>query len=142
MTAIILIIAALSLSAGFYLLITGRRAPESGTPAQHKVNIRKAAEPAPRKVDDSPPEGLSAVECAAIELEEEDPIDIFLDFDLPIDFRMEAADKLEKESGFKFNTQLKLDNNQKQGNNDCDVDHRHGSATDEDSAPTLVLTGE
>ena len=59
MTAIILIIAALSLSAGFYLLITGRRAPESGTPAQHKVNIRKAAEPAPRKVDDSPPEGLS-----------------------------------------------------------------------------------
>ena len=142
MTAIILIIAALSLSAGFYLLITGRRAPESGTPAQHKVNIRKAAEPAPRKVDESPPEGLSAIECAAAELEEEDPIDIFLDLDLPIDFRMEAAEKLEKDSGFKFNTQLKLDNKLNQGEIDCDVDHRHGQATDEELAPDLVLTGE
>ena len=142
MTAIILIIAALSLSAGFYLLITGRREPESGTPAQHKVNIRKAAEPAPRKVDESPPEGLSAIECAAAELEEEDPIDIFLDLDLPIDFRMEAAEKLEKDSGFKFKTQLKLDNNQQQGNNDCDVEKSEESATDEELAPELVLTGE
>ena len=142
MTVIILIVAALSLLAGFYLLITGRREQDSYHPAQHKVNIRKAAEPASRKVDDSPPEGLSAVECAAIELEEEDPIDIFLDFDLPIDFRMEAADKLEKESGFKFNTQLKLDNNQKQGNNDCDVETNEESATDEELVPPLVLTGE
>ena len=99
MAIIVLIVAALSLSTGFYLLITGRREPESGTPAQHKVNIRKAAEPAPRKVDESPPEGLSAIECAAAELEEEDPIDIFLDLDLPIDFRMEAAEKLEKDYG-------------------------------------------
>ena len=142
MTVIILIVAALSLLAGFYLLITGRREPDSSPTAQHKVNIRKAAEPAQRKVDDSPPEGLSALECAAIELEEEDPIDIFLDFDLPIDFRMEAADKLEKESGFKFNTQLKLDNNQKQGNNDCDVETDEESATDEGLVPPLVLTGE
>ena len=142
MTVIILIVAALSLLAGFYLLITGRREPDSYPPAQQKVNIRKAAEPASRKVDDSPPEGLSAVECAAIELEEEDPIDIFLDFDLPIDFRMEAADKLEKESGFKFNTQLKLDNNQKKGNNDCDVETNEESATDEELVPPLVLTGE
>jgi hypothetical protein len=142
MTVIILIVAALSLLAGFYLLITGRREPDFYPPAQHKVNIRKAAEPASRKVDDSPPEGLSAVECAAIELEEEDPIDIFLDFDLPIDFRMEAADKLEKESGFKFNTQLKLDNNQKKGNNDCDVETNEESATDEELVPPLVLTGE
>ena len=142
MAIIVLIVAALSLSAGFYLLITGRREPESGTPAQHKVNIRKAAEPALRKVDESPPEGLSAIECAAAELEEEDPIDIFLDLDLPIDFRMEAAEKLEKDSGFKFNTQLKLDNNQQQGNNDCDVEKSEESGTDEELAPELVLTGE
>ena len=142
MAIIVLIVAALSLSAGFYLLITGRREPESGTPAQHKVNIRKGAEPAPRKVDESPPEGLSAIECAAAELEEEDPIDIFLDLDLPIDFRMEAAEKLEKDSGFRFNTQLKLDNNQQLGNNDCDVEKSEESATDEELAPELVLTGE
>ena len=55
---------------------------------------------------------------------------------------MEAADKLEKESGFKFNTQLKLDNNQKQGNNDCDVETDEESATDEGLVPPLVLTGE
>ena len=142
MAIIVLIVAALSLSAGFYLLITGRRAPESGTPAQHKVNIRKAAEPAPRKVDESPPEGLSAIECAAAELEEEDPIDIFLDLDLPYDFRMDAAEKLQNDSGFEFHSPLNQDNNSVQENNDCDLDHRHGSATDEDSAPTLVLTGE
>ena len=142
MTAIIFIVAALSLSAGFYLLITGRRAPESRTPAQHKVTIRKATAPTPRKVDESPPEGLSAIEQAAAQMEEEDPIDIFLDFDLPLEFRMEAADKLEKDSGFKFNTTLKLDNKLKQGEIDCDVDHRHGQATDEELAPDLVLTGE
>lgn len=142
MTAIILIIAALSLSAGFYLLITGRRAPESGTPAQHKVNIRKAAEPAPRKVDDSPPEGLSAIECAAAELEEEDPIDIFLDFDLPIDFRMDAAEKLQSDSGFTFPSLFNQDNRPELGKNDCDVDHTDEPATDEEARPDLVLTGE
>ena len=140
MTAIVFIVAALFLSAGFYLLITGSRNPESGKPATHKVNIRKAVVPAPRKVDNSPPEGLSALECAATELEEEDPIDIFLDFDQPYDFRMEAADKLQKDSGFNFNTQPKQDENDKQGKNDCDVDLE--PATDEGLEPPLVLTGE
>jgi len=142
MTAILIAIAVLSLAAGFYILISGRRNPDSGTPAQHKVNIRKASEPAQRKVDDSPPEGLSALECAAAELEEEDPIDIFLDFDLPLDFRMEAAEKLEKDSGFKFYTKLKPDNNQQQGENDCDVETNEEPATDEDLEPPFELTGE
>ena len=119
MTAIILIIAALSLSAGFYLLITGRRAPESGTPAQHKVNIRKAAE-----------------------LEEEDPRDTFLDFDLPIDFRMDAAEKLQSDSGFTFPSLFNKENRPEQGKNDCDVDQTDEPATDEDASPDLVLTGE
>ena len=72
MTAIISLIAVavLSLSAGFFVLSTGRRKPESGKPADHKLNIRKAPNLAVQEVNDDPPEGLSDLECAALLLEE------------------------------------------------------------------------
>ena len=62
MTAILLAIAVLSLAAGFYILLSGRRVPHAEAPADHKMKIRKAADPAPREVSNEPPEGLSAVE--------------------------------------------------------------------------------
>lgn len=138
MTVIILIVAILSLSAGFYLLVTGRRNPESGKPADHKVNIRKAISPALLEVKDSPPEGLSELECAAADMEEEDPIDIFLDFDLSYFERINAQEKL-KDAGFTIYNPIKTDNN---GSFDCDVEKHEETATDEDLAPPLVLTGE
>ena len=81
MTAIISLIAVavLSLSAGFFVLSTGRRKPESGKPADHKLNIRKAPNLAVQEVNDDPPEGLSDLEGAALLLEERDPMDIYLD---------------------------------------------------------------
>ena len=140
MTAIILLIAALSLSAGFFFLFTGRRTPESGKPATHKLNIRKAAGLEVQEVTDEPPEGLSALECEAIALEGEEPIDIFLDEDLPWQIRLEAADKL-KDAGFTINSKPAEDPD-KSKRNECGVDKTENPTTDEDTRPPLELTGE
>ena len=143
MTAIFLAVAVLSLAAGFYILYSGRRSPEREVPANHKVNIRKAAGPALQEVLKNPPEGLSAIEAEALEQEEEDPIDIFLDLDLPFDCRQEAQEKLIG-AGFKFSSSLLKEDSHKDNpnKNDSDVDGDDTSATDEDLRPDLVLTGE
>ena len=142
MAAIFISIAVLALAAGFYILYSGRRSPQSEAPADHKVKIRKAADPAPREVTDDPPEGLSALESAALLQEDEDPIDIFLDFDQPLECRLEAQDRL-RQAGFSFSSSLgKGDSSDTdQSKNECDVDV-HDTATDEDLSPDLVLTGE
>ena len=143
MTAIFLAIAVLALAAGFYILYSGRRSSESEVPAYHKVNIRKAAGPALREISDDPPEGLSAIENEALEQEEEDPIDIFLDLDLPFDCRIEAEDRL-KDAGFKFTSSLRdeYQKNENPNKNDSDVDVTGDPATDEELEPPFELTGE
>ena len=142
MTAILLAIAVLSLAAGFYILLSGRRVPHAEAPADHKMKIRKAADPAPQEVSNEPPEGLSAVESAALDQEEEDPIDIFLDIDLPLECRLEAEEKL-KGAGFSFTSSLREEISPAniKDKNECDVDV-HDTATDEDHEPPFELTGE
>ena len=142
MAAIFISIAVLALAAGFFILYSGSRAPRSEEPADHKVKIRKAAGPASREVTDDIPEGLSAIESAAILQEDDDPIDIFLDFDMSFESRLEAEDRL-KEAGFSFTSSLResdpSDINQDKNERDVDV---HEAATDEDLCSDLVLTGE
>lgn len=137
MAAIFLTTAVLALAAGFYILHSGSRSSQSEAPADHKMKIRKAASPAPREVTDDPPEGLSTIETAAMEQEEEDPIDIFLDVELPFECRLEAEERL-KEAGFSFTSSLResdsSDNTTEK--NECDVDV-HDTATDEGLSPDL-----
>ena len=142
MAAIFISIAFLALAAGFYILHSGSRSPQSEAPADHKVKIRKALSPALQEVNDEPPVGLSALESAALEQEEEDPIDIFLDFDLPLDCRLEAQDRL-KDAGFTFNSSLSegIDLDIDSYKNESGVDG-HDTATDEDLEPPFELTGE
>ena len=142
MTAIISLIAAavLSLSAGFFVLITGRRKPDSGEPADHKLNIRKAGNLAIQEVNNDPPEGLSDLEYAATLLEERDPLDIYLDESLPKRVREEAGGQLIW-AGFKFYNQKKS-TPKKPKRNDSGVDKTENTATDEELVNPLTLTGE
>ena len=143
MAAIFIAIAVLALGAGFYVLYSGRRSSEDEAPANHKVNIRKAEGHAFQEVTEEPPEGLSALEAAALEQEDDDPIDIFLDMDLPFECRLEAEDKL-KDAGFKFSTSLRDKNSPEKNsdNTDNDVDDNDDAATDEGLEPDFVMTGE
>ena len=140
MTAIILLVAALSLLTGFFVLISGRREPESGKPANHKLNIRKAGSLATQEVKNAPPEGPSTLECEAIQLEEEEPIDIFLDLDLPWEKRADAANKL-KEAGFTIYAKIEKPQEEPK-RNDCGVNKTENPATDEENEPPFELTGE
>ena len=140
MTAIILLIAALSLLAGFFVLNTGRREPESGKPADHKLNIRKVGNLVMQEVKNEPPEGLSSLECKALELEEEDPIDIFIDVTLPWEKRADAAKKL-KEAQITIYANIEPPTTDSQ-RNDCGVNKPENTATDEENEPPFELTGE
>ena len=142
MAAIFISIAFLALAAGFYILHTGSRSPQSEVPADHKVKIRKALGPALQEVNDEPPAGLSALESAALEQEEEDPIDIFLDFDLPFQSRLEAQDRL-KDAGFTFNSSIEdgIDLDIESFKNQSDVEG-HDTATDEGLVPEDEPHGE
>ena len=75
--------------------------------------------------------------------EDDDPIDIFLDMDLPYECRLEAEDKL-KDAGFKFSTSLRDQNSpdKNSDNTDNDVDDYDDAATDEGLEPDFVMTGE
>ena len=144
MTAIISLIAVavLSLSAGFFVLSTGRRKPESGKPADHKLNIRKAPNLAIQEVNDDPPEGLSDLEGAALLLEERDPMDIYLDKSLPEKVREEAGGRLIW-AGFTFHRNKPSPKTPKKTKrNDCGVDNTENAATDEELVNPLTLTGE
>ena len=142
MAAIFISIAFLALAAGFYILHSGSRSPQSEVPADHKVKIRKALGPALQEINDEPPVGLSALESAALEQEEEDPIDIFLDFDLPLECRLDAQDRL-KDAGFTFNSSLTdgIDLDIDSFKNESGVDG-HDTATDEGLVPEEVPDGE
>jgi hypothetical protein len=140
MTAIILLLAMLSLSAGFFVLFSGRREPQSCKPATHKLNIRKAVSQAIQEVKDDPPEGLSMLECKAIQLEEDEPIDIFIDLDTPLEERLLAGEKL-IDAGFTLNPNKEQTSNDNQ-RNACGVDQSEKTTTDEDDRPPLELTGE
>ena len=107
------------------------------------MNIRKAESPALQEVTEEPPEGLSALEASALEQEDDDPIDIFLDLNLPFECRLEAEDKL-KDAGFKFSTSLRDYNspNKNSDNTDNDVDDNDDAATDEGLEPDFVMTDE
>ena len=144
MTAIISLIAVavLSLSAGFFVLSTGRRKPESGKPADHKLNIRKAPNLATQEVNDDPPEGLSDLEGAALLLEERDPMDIYLDKSLPEKVREEAGGRLIW-AGFTFHRNKPSPKTPKKTKrNDCGVDKTENTATDEELVNPLTLTGD
>ena len=144
MTAIISLIAVavLSLSAGFFVLSTGRRKPESGKPAAHKLNIREAPNLAVQEVNDDPPEGLSDLEGAALLLEERDPMDIYLDKSLPEKVREEAGGRLIW-AGFTFHRNKPSPKTPKKTKrNDCGVDKTENAATDEELVNPLTLTGE
>ena len=144
MTAIISLIAVavLSLSAGFFVLSTGRRKPESGKPADHKLNIRKAPNLAVKEVNDDPPEGLSDLEGAALLLEERDPMDIYLDKSLPEKVREEAGGRLIW-AGFTFHRNKPSPKTPKKTKrNDCGVDKTENAATDEELVNPLTLTGD
>ena len=144
MTAIISLIAVavLSLSAGFFVLSTGRRKPESGKPVDHKLNIRKAPNLAVQEVNDDPPEGLSDLEGAALLLEERDPMDIYLDKSLPEKVREEAGGRLIW-AGFTFHRNKPSPKTPKKTKrNDCGVDKTENAATDEELVNPLTLTGE
>ena len=144
MTAIISLIAVavLSLSAGFFVLSTGRRKPESGKPADHKLNIRKAPNLAIQEVNDDPPEGLSDLEGAALLLEERDPMDIYLDKSLPEKVREEAGGRLIW-AGFTFHRKKPIRKpTKKTKRNDCGVDKTENTATDEELVNPLTLTGD
>ena len=143
MAAIFISIAFLALAAGFYILHSGSRSSQSEVPANHKVNIRKAEGHALQEVTEEPPEGLSALEASAMEQEDDDPIDIFLDMDLPFECRLEAEDKL-KDAGFKFSTSLRDQNSpdKNSDNTDNDVDDYDDAATDEGLEPDFVMTGK
>ena len=142
MATIFISIAFLALAAGFYILHSGSRSPQSEVPADHKVKIRKALGPALQVVKDEPPVGLIAMESAALEQEEEDPIDIFLDFDLPLECRLDAQDRL-KDAGFTFNSSLTegIDLDIDSFKNESGVDG-HDTATDEGLVPKEVPDGE
>ena len=142
MAAIFISIAFLALAAGFYILHSGSRSSHSEVPADHKVKIRKALGPALQEVNDEPPAGLSALESAALEQEEEDPIDIFLDFDLPFQSRLEAQDRL-KDAGFTFNSSIEdgIDLDIESFKNENGVDG-HDTATDEGLVPEDEPHGE
>lgn len=135
MAAIFISIAFLALAAGFFILHSGSRSSQSEVPANHKVKIRKALGPALQEVNDEPPAGLSALESAALEQEEDDPIDIFLDFDLPFESRLEAQDRL-KDAGFTFNSPItdEIDIDIDSFKNESGVDS-HDTATDEGLVP-------
>ena len=135
MAAIFISIAFLALAAGFFILHSGSRSSQSEVPANHKVKIRKALGPALQEVNDEPPAGLSALESAALEQEEDDPIDIFLDFDLPFESRLEAQDRL-KDAGFTFNSPMvdEIDLDIESFKNESGVDS-HDTATDEGLVP-------
>ena len=142
MAAIFISIAFLALAAGFYILHSGSRSSHSEVPADHKVKIRKALGPARQEVNDEPPAGLSALESAALEQEEEDPIDIFLDFDLPFQSRLEAQDRL-KDAGFTFNSSIEdgIDLDIESFKNESGVDS-HDTATDEGLVPEIEPVDE
>ena len=137
MAAIFISIAFLALAAGFYILHSGSRSSQSEVPANHKVKIRKALGPAFQEVNDEPPAGLSALESAALEQEEDDPIDIFLDFDLPFESRLEAQDRL-KDAGFTFNSPItdEIDLDIESFKSESGVDS-HDTATDEGLVPEV-----
>lgn len=142
MAAIFISIAFLALAAGFYILHSGSRSSHSEVSADHKVKIRKALGPALQEVNDEPPAGLSALESAALEQEEEDPIDIFLDFELPFESRLEAQDRL-KDAGFTFNSSIEdgIDLDIESFKNESGVDG-HDTATDEGLVPEDEPHGE
>ena len=142
MAAIFISIAFLALAAGFYILHSGSRSSQSEVPANHKVKIRKALGPAFQEVNDEPPAGLSALESAALEQEEEDPIDIFLDFDLPFESRLEARDRL-KDAGFTFNSPItdEIDLDIESFKSESGVDS-HDTATDEGLIPEVEPVDE
>ena len=132
----------LSLSAGFFVLSTGRRKPESGKPADHKLNIRKAPNLAVQEVNDDPPEGLSDPEGAALLLEERDPMDIYLDKSLPEKVREEAGGRLIW-AGFTFHRNKPSPKTPKKTKrNDCGVDKTANAAPDEELVNPLPLPGE
>lgn len=142
MAAIFISIAFLALAAGFYILHSGSRSSQSEVPANHKVKIRKALGPAFQEVNDEPPAGLSALESAALEQEEDDPIDIFLDFDLPFESRFEAQDRL-KDAGFTFNSPItdEIDLDIESFKSESGVDS-HDTATDEGLIPEVEPVDE
>ena len=142
MAAIFISIAFLALAAGFYILHSGSRSSQSEVPANHKVKIRKALGPAFQEVNDEPPAGLSALESAALEQEEDDPIDIFLDFDLPFESRLEAQDRL-KDAGFTFNSPItdEIDLDIESFKSESGVDS-HDTATDEGLIPEVEPVDE
>ena len=142
MAAIFISIAFLALAAGFFILHSGSRSPQSEVPANHKVKIRKALGPAFQEVNDEPPAGLSALESAALEQEEDDPIDIFLDFDLPFESRLEAQDRL-KDAGFTFNSPItdEIDLDIESFKSESGVDS-HDTASDEGLVPEVEPVDE
>ena len=142
MAAIFISLAFLALAAGFYILHSGSRSSQSEVPANHKVKIRKALGPAFQEVNDEPPAGLSALESAALEQEEDDPIDIFLDFDLPFESRLEAQDRL-KDAGFTFNSPItdEIDLDIESFKSESGVDS-HDTATDEGLIPEVEPVDE
>ena len=142
MAAIFISIAFLALAAGFYILHSGSRSSQSEVPANHKVKIRKALGPAFQEVNDEPPAGLSALESAALEQEEDDPIDIFLDFDLPFESRLEAQDRL-KDAGFTFNSPItdEIDLDIESFKSESGVDS-HDTASDEGLVPEVEPVDE
>ena len=142
MAAIFISIAFLALAAGFFILHSGSRSSQSEVPANHKVKIRKALGPAFQEVNDEPPAGLSALESAALEQEEDDPIDIFLDFDLPFESRLEAQDRL-KDAGFTFNSPItdEIDLDIESFKSESGVDS-HDTASDEGLVPEVEPVDE
>ena len=142
MAAIFISIAFLALAAGFFILHSGSRSSQSEVPANHKVKIRKALGPALQEVNDEPPAGLSALESAALEQEEDDPIDIFLDFDLPFESRLEAQDRL-KDAGFTFNSPItdEIDLDIESFKSESGVDS-HDTASDEGLVPEVEPVDE
>jgi hypothetical protein len=104
------------------------------------LNIRKAVSQAIQEVKDDPPEGLSMLECKAIQLEEDEPIDIFIDLDTPLEERLLAGEKL-IDAGFTLNPNKDQTSNDNQ-RNACGVDQSEKTTTDEDDRPPLELTGE
>ena len=75
-----------------------------------------------------------------IQLEEEEPIDIFLDLDLPWEKRADAANKL-KEAGFTIYAKIEKPQEEPK-RNDCGVNKTENPATDEENEPPFELTGE
>ena len=132
---IFLMCSIISIKIFLYICSTTTTTPDQENRSNHKVKIRKALGPALQEVNDEPPAGLSALESAALEQEEDDPIDIFLDFDLPFESRLEAQDRL-KDAGFTFNSPMtdEIDLDIESFKNESGVDS-HDTATDEGLVP-------